>query len=317
MNADTYRSEVVNVVRIDENIDTLGPFSATMAQKLPHVDILVLKDGRWMSERMHFQIFLQLGIAFQATTNLKLCEVHFPSLAVFGRLISALPRLTNLVCWDLEFSSSSFKPGCIYTRKGLALTRIELQGSGQVVEFLASTSMCNGLRHITFKDYNKTCGPAYQRLVDQAKTSLRSMDIRQSFILGDRNVIPLDLSSVVNLERISLDMSAHELERQSLKRAATLLKVLPAKLREIKITLYSFTLRKWYLEDLLSTFDTLPCTQIDRNLSGPSYTKLTEVTFEFLACIHLADVRRVPAESAWREHLMSIFPRLHDKKLLR
>ncbi|CCM05327.1 uncharacterized protein FIBRA_07541 [Fibroporia radiculosa] len=313
---DPCRREAVRMVRIDDHIDILGPFSATMAQKLPRVEMLTLRGGRWKLGQMHCQIFLQVSAAFQSITVLVLYETGFPSVAIFGRLVAALPHLTNLICWDLKFKSSTFTLGCVHLPKSLALSRLELQGSSEVIEFLTTTSICATLRCIALKDCNEVLGPVYQRLVDLARTSLSSVDIRPSPHSGDWQDIPLDLSIVENLEMISLHLSFHQLSQQSSTPAAILSRVSPAKLREVKITTYSFDLDECLLEGLFGAFDESRA-QVDQILSGPRYTALTAVTFELLACIHLADIRKVPTAKEWRAHLISAFPELHAKQLLR
>ncbi|KZT68698.1 hypothetical protein DAEQUDRAFT_315962 [Daedalea quercina L-15889] len=78
-------------------IPHLATFAAMLANKLPHVNELLIRHAEWRIADVRLQLLSNLH-AFRSVYILKLVNVTFASEMLFGRLLSALPSLVLLNC---------------------------------------------------------------------------------------------------------------------------------------------------------------------------------------------------------------------------
>ncbi|CCM05325.1 uncharacterized protein FIBRA_07539 [Fibroporia radiculosa] len=311
------RRDAIRLVRIDEHVAVLGSFAACMARRLPHAETLVLRSLEWVPGELHRHVFMHVGATFQSVATLVLFEVGFPSVAVFGRLVCALPRLSSLMCWALDFRTSGFIAGSVRMPKRCALTRLVLGYSPDVVDLFVLTSIGTGLQRLALYDCDPEQRDAYQILLSTAGPSLSSIIIDLGAGVRDWKDLPLDFNSAVNLQTLCLNVDANGLVRHSAWLLAVLSATPRSKLSEIRVASYERIPGQTSLAELFRALDGLHCTQIDHLLSGSQSPALRAVVFEFLVPIHLEDIEKVPSEQVWREHLVSWFPKMHARGILR
>ncbi|CCM01066.1 uncharacterized protein FIBRA_03114 [Fibroporia radiculosa] len=126
-----------------------GTFAVCMAQRLPPVKRLILGRYNWELGQLHAQVFVHITLAFESVAVLKLMEVRFPSAAVFGRLLRALPRLSSLTCWSVSFRKRGDVAGRIWELHPLRLEGADVRDSDDVVNFLVLVGA--QLRHLVWR----------------------------------------------------------------------------------------------------------------------------------------------------------------------
>jgi len=95
-----------------EALRTLGLFATMFAGKMPRLEELRIWGPEWKPGEMHADVFLHLS-AFTSITRLSLYAVAFPSVQVFGRLITALPSLATLRCDWISFDAHDLNVGAL------------------------------------------------------------------------------------------------------------------------------------------------------------------------------------------------------------
>ncbi|KZT63518.1 hypothetical protein DAEQUDRAFT_815604 [Daedalea quercina L-15889] len=127
----------------------LMTFVSMLAKKLPSVNVLSIANAKWQGGMMRPKAFLYLS-TFDNVTDLRLSRIIFPSPIIFVRLVSALPRLTILRCWSLEFKSNYLNPSAIRPTPS-QINRIRLDGpSDDVVGLLTlRLAIVGGMKDFT------------------------------------------------------------------------------------------------------------------------------------------------------------------------
>ncbi|CCM00873.1 uncharacterized protein FIBRA_02919 [Fibroporia radiculosa] len=153
-------------------IGNFGSFAVCMAQRLPQVKLLRLLECEWIVEQLHTQVFLHVTLAFGSITALELFSMTFPSAAVFGRLIRALPHLSSLVCRGIRFEKRRDVVGPFRVLHPLRLDTVDLSYSADVIDFLASIGA--HIRHLSSHDRHLK---KWSALFPANSKSLLSLDI--------------------------------------------------------------------------------------------------------------------------------------------
>lgn len=203
----------------DHTLRTLSLFAAMFAGKMPRLEELAVSgsyQGRWKWKpgEMHVDVFLHLS-AFTSIARLSLSVVTFPSVQTFGRLLSALPSLSNLQCSWIHFEARDLNVGGLIRRpRNLAtldLDTIDLRTMNDISRLLVGTEMASTLKEITFGDLtavhslHKSGIPA---LVSHAGASLQVLSfVLEAGTLADGEPAPeINLSQLVNLQHARFDM---------------------------------------------------------------------------------------------------------------
>lgn len=107
---------------------------------------LTIENAEWRMRDMRPDTFLDLT-TFTSITFLYLHHVTFPNIATFGRLLYALPKLAELQCSGLRWSTHGFDQAT-FPRRGepkLGLRFIKLEDSTPldgIAEFFAMSHFC-------------------------------------------------------------------------------------------------------------------------------------------------------------------------------
>jgi len=221
-----YRREVKSCRTVDirsRSLQTLGLFATMFAAKIPSLETLVV--GRVHSayriyREMHVDAYQYLS-TFTSITRLILCDVHFPSVQTLGRLVFALPGLTDLQCKNVKFEAHALRVGAFLQRPSKLATLIldtedDLQTMDGIGNLLAGTQMASTLKDIAI---GKAIGPdqldksSFPVLISSAGNSLRSLDLQLDHhdALGVRlreGARVIDLRKLTSLQHLCLRMPA-------------------------------------------------------------------------------------------------------------
>lgn len=159
------------------NIHHLGAFAAMLARKCTSMEQLTLQGAEWRAGDVHPDIFLHLS-AFSSITSLNLCEVTFPSVVVFGRLVFALHNIESLQCYDIIFKTAGrFEKLALPNAEARSrLTRLTLESDlksiTHIINFLLITRIASRLTNITFVDYTSRQRASYIAHSTQASAAV-------------------------------------------------------------------------------------------------------------------------------------------------
>ncbi|CCM01067.1 uncharacterized protein FIBRA_03115 [Fibroporia radiculosa] len=311
LNHDPERCYAIKTVSFDlwrTSTGILGTFAVCMAQKLSRVKRLILLECEWEPRQLHAQVFVHITLAFESVTVLELKYVRFPSAAVFGRLVRALPRLLSLQCWHVSFDKHGYVAGRIWELHPLRLDVAELVDSDDVADFLMLIGA--QLRHLSWRAWTfDECS----ELLSVTAESLSSMHIDLAhFPLRERFPpdFPIDLTLAVNLRDLSISSDFEDLDSA----AKILSPALLPKLAEITIisTLgYTKTLSLSINQNKLDQVDKDPYALLDQAFSSPQYPALKKVVFELHCAPRPSEVMEVISEVSWGSHLSPNLPALH------
>ncbi|CCL99878.1 uncharacterized protein FIBRA_01903 [Fibroporia radiculosa] len=297
-------SVIKRVHFVNHKINNFGSFAVRMAGKLVHVERLYCGNHgmwpwcEWDPGQLHAHGFLHVRVAFESVTTLHLFGISFPSAAVFGRLLSALPRLASLTCEYVLFK----KRGIVRATGPCLLRTVDLNSSPGVIDFLVTTGAGTSLRYVT------VCGPveAWSSLVVTAAPSLSSLHISPTDYSPGKydgtGLLP-NLTLAQNLRILSIDLFPAFDPRQLV---ATLPRASLPSLDEIGITALQS-------DDSIKVDDSDndSYTQIDRVLSGRRFPTLRKVTLHLRCRVAPGKAMDVTSEVSWRIHLSSKLPLLH------
>ncbi|CCM03418.1 uncharacterized protein FIBRA_05549 [Fibroporia radiculosa] len=299
---------------VNGKISTFGSLAILMAGKLPNVEMLELKSGSltwfhcdWEPGQLHSRIFLHVRAAFESVTTLHLFWILFPSAAVFGRLIHALPRLGSLTCNGVRFKNPSVMPGPVASP--LRLATVGLFESPDVVDFLVQSGPGAFFLHQVVVGPQRGKG---SRLVTVAAHSLSSFHLRIDWsIAQDLNDLDLgllpDLTPAQNLCALSVSISSISFSPQWLERALPRASLPNLRELEISVDLQGDDQRRSNFDE----FDDDSYVHIDGVLSGPLFPTLQKITFCLQCCVTPSEVMSVTSEVSWRTHFSSKLPLLH------
>jgi len=85
----------------------LGAFASILARKWRLVSSLSIECMEWKVGDTHPDIFRDLA-TWEGITYLNLCNVNFPTIATFGRLVFSLRGLKILDCTNVRFATQNF-----------------------------------------------------------------------------------------------------------------------------------------------------------------------------------------------------------------
>jgi len=301
------------------------------AGKMPRLEKLVLVQDTsfharpaWKPGDMHVDLFLHLS-TFTSITYLHLDNVRFPSVQIFGRLLSALPGLTTLHCYHVEFDAHEYNPGA-FLRRPRKLANLILSPSHDlpmvhdICRLLVATEMASTLKGIIcpsimhLRDLHKSGIPA---LISFAGTSLQALAlVLEASTLADGEPVPeIDFSRIVNLRhaRFATYGSAVDLLPWLCDQLAKYPKSLTA-LRTLALTFHLV-----YPEDMdYAGLNATICQQLDDVLSIPPFTSLKEVILEIK--IHLgykSTTISTTTKANFRHEILPKFPKLAAGGILR
>ncbi|CCM06958.1 uncharacterized protein FIBRA_09272 [Fibroporia radiculosa] len=282
-------------------IGHFGSFAVRMVQKLPRVEFLKLWHCKWETGQLHTQVFLHVALTFGSVIKLELYDVMFPSAVVFGRLLRALPRLSTLNCLVVDFKKGCRGVGAVRVPGTLRLDAAELDGSGDVFDFLASIKV--HLRHLIC--YGNDLEKVPELLAVTAE-SLLSLEVRQLHKANSVNLTPAVNLRVLAIDGVLKDMA---MAFWILSRAS-----LP-KLVEVTIK-SSLTDRPTAvsIQDILNSIDDDfddSFAQMDHSLSGSQFPALRKVTFLLCYGIQFSHAPNNISEGSWRTLLSSKLPALY------
>ncbi|CCM02012.1 uncharacterized protein FIBRA_04088 [Fibroporia radiculosa] len=296
----------------------LGPFSLCLARKLSQVETLEFVGKRWPLVEwkpilFHVDLFAHMNATFETVTHLSLFHVEFASVVIFGRLLSALPRLVTLVCRRIYFKTCTVILGAARPPKNLIRLKLE-DGSG-VVDYLDAISSAIHLVDLTvwFEDESEV--RQCNRMLQVAGTSLSSLHIDTNGLRGQASDIKLMQN--VNLQVFVLTVSTRAQFVGWLSAIGS--GMLPRQLREIRILLSELNPRT-DPKDLLASNGGNFYGRIDDLLTGPSYLNLNLVSVELRPAIYLTRreyTKHVPTQDEWWNCLSSRFPQLCAQGILR
>ncbi|CCM01068.1 uncharacterized protein FIBRA_03116 [Fibroporia radiculosa] len=245
LNQDQERCRVIKTVSFNfgrTSTSIFGTFAVCMAQKLPQTECLTFWQCEWEPRQLHAQVFVHITLAFESVTVLELRDALFPSAAVFGRLVRALPRLSSLKCWNVVFEKHGYVAGRIWELHPLRLDDAEVWSSDDVADFLVFIGA--QLRHLFWR--SRSLNKCLELLPVTAE-SLLSLDFRpQTFLV--------DFTPAVNLGVLSISSHLEDLDTV----AKILSHVLLPKLTEVTITstlVYTGAFSSSFIKDGLDGVD--------------------------------------------------------------
>ncbi|CCM06544.1 uncharacterized protein FIBRA_08818 [Fibroporia radiculosa] len=280
----------------------VGLFAVCMAQKLPRAESLRLVGINWKPEQLHPQVFVHVTLAFESVTMLELSSTMFPSALVFGRLVRALPRLSVLDCYDVNFEKHCDVASRIWERHPLWLDTANLQVSDDVVGFLVTIGVRVRQLSCYVIDLERL-----SELVTVSAESLSSLEVTFTQYVPPDPLV--DLTLAANLHVLSFDF----FDIVRLGQAASILSCasLP-KLKGLRFNSSSmFDSTASFVQDKLDQVGQDSYARIDQTLSGRQYPALQKVTFQIQCRAPRSRVLDVISEVSLARLLSSRFPALH------
>jgi len=322
---------------VSSSLRTLGLFAAMFAGKMPHLETLVvksviLKQAKWNPGKMYVDVFLYLS-AFTSITRLALDGITFPNAQVFGRLICALPSLTDLQCRYLEFEAHGFRLGVLLPRPrklaSLDLYIDDLPTMDDVNNLMVGTKIASTLKEIVFRwelPLHALDESGISALVFLAGASLRSLDLR---LTGDplpagESAPVIDFSKLNNLERVRFTINAKWFDDEGIPARmmpwlCDRLSAIPKSSTALRELTLNLILDSEYVNSLPPEdavhhgFDSHHCQLLDDTLSTPSCRGLKQ----FILVIQTYTMNATNRVEQFRQLAPMRFPKLAARGILR
>lgn len=211
------------VIQYYDRVDlkSLGLFATMFVNKMPVLKVLDVEGTfgaeLWSRCWMHVDVFHYLS-TFASITRLTLSYVTLPSVQTFGRLVSALPSLTALLCDWIAFRTHAYNPGTFLQRPrnlasldlGIMMNLATMRG---ISNFLAATEMASTLKKISIRvpiSLDKIDESGIRSLVSSAGPSLLSLNLSLYVSVDSLSVSRcapiIDFSELVNLKHVRLEV---------------------------------------------------------------------------------------------------------------
>ncbi|KAH9841039.1 uncharacterized protein C8Q71DRAFT_435319 [Rhodofomes roseus] len=154
----------------------LGTFAAMLAGKLPELLMITIQDAEWTIGLMRVEDFGYLA-AFHLVHTLTIFEVTVSSIAQLARLISALPALRELYCYNVACSQKHPVSPVSLPLNSASLEVLEVRWVAPAVEdLLVRVSQASRLRKLYFgvdgEGTSSSAGSRTQALLDASAASV-------------------------------------------------------------------------------------------------------------------------------------------------
>ncbi|PCH41667.1 hypothetical protein WOLCODRAFT_24910 [Wolfiporia cocos MD-104 SS10] len=170
----------------------LGTFTAMLAGCLPSLRELFIKYGDWRAGAIPEAIFLHLT-TFRAVTDLRLLDVTFPSITIFGRVVCALSNLRELKLENVSFTNPHVpSPTRRFTPPRL-LSYIEIWWiSSAILRALTTTTIAAQCQHLNLTSevpleaLRSSALQGLLRLTGRSLSTLSPLRITQALLFLDK-----------------------------------------------------------------------------------------------------------------------------------
>ncbi|TFY54517.1 hypothetical protein EVJ58_g8819 [Rhodofomes roseus] len=162
-------------------IQQLGTFAAMLAGKLPELSRISIEDAEWPVGLMRVEDFGYLA-AFDLVHTLTIADVTVSSIAHLARLISALPALRELYCFNVDCSQKHPVSPVSLPLNSASLKVLEVRWVAPAVEdLLVRISQASRLHTLSFGvdgDFtSSSAGSRTQALLDASAASVEVLTL--------------------------------------------------------------------------------------------------------------------------------------------
>ncbi|KZT10125.1 uncharacterized protein LAESUDRAFT_473101 [Laetiporus sulphureus 93-53] len=305
-----------------------------LAGELPRLDSISIRYTDWQPSEMHKDAFAPLS-RLSSVTQLHLYRVKFPSINVFHRLISALPRLTGLECCLVSVGGvSSYHSAC---KSSVSLKRLHIdEKSYEIIPSMTSTRMLDALEVAELEGDRTMMSQLHawqtQRLLSSAGGSLLELQIEadagSAVEEAVRHDIGVALKANSKLQKLRLRLKTWHLDAVYLRWLNAMLATITSnQLRQITVLLMGRSEKplagKQSIETYALRIDSVdifsqPATssQLDDLLSSKQFEALAEVDFQ-LQDFSLGWKDLQPLGQRLSSRIVSQYPKLHKRGVLR
>ncbi|KAI0916534.1 hypothetical protein AcW1_010105 [Taiwanofungus camphoratus] len=293
----------------------LAAFPAVFARRLNKVEHLEISSVYWRDCAIHGSFFFALS-EFTSITRVELNSIYFTTLQEFGRLLCALPNVSDLVCSMLTWSSTQFNP-LIFQRKGpkmrVAFLAIYvgledyLSSTADILNWFVATKSYTCLAEVQLSVVQKI-GASIGSLLEAAGASIERVSLQLyagSAWDESRGTVDQYLNLSKNIHLKSLCLSISEFDDGDSGWLSTLLSQITSfEVEDILLDLQASVPSTY---DMHSALDRLHCDLLDDILARPQFENLRNITFKSV----------VSGVAVWESALRSRLPKLDARGIVK
>ncbi|KZT00403.1 uncharacterized protein LAESUDRAFT_764680 [Laetiporus sulphureus 93-53] len=286
-----------------------GSFPFTLGGQLPNVNRLRIDIRRDYYPYVHPDFFCAFS-RFSSITTLEIHRIQFPTFGDYVMLVCALPRLTSLSCWMVDWLKKTYDPALLKEHDGrLPLNHLsmrQMNWSAELADFLLAIASIADLQSLSTYFLGSQEVEHVNRLLETAGSSLRRFAIGLPPSSGLRSQNKLISPWDGHLPRLvhNTRLSTLQLDFDGGNDWAS--EFLPS----ISSSLISDVTVRWPPLPKPLKLKHYHCDKIDIALCLPQFKKLERVVFQVVGNFDIAFA------SACRVEILSRFPLLAARNIV-